>query len=114
MITRRYLEKKSTVLGLPMQEVGLLVGIGLLMIIVSSLLKLVAPTVRWFNHLTVVVVAGSYLLLRFAACKKQPSFLLSWISYYLLQKRRRYTPSSSRIIPVRKTPVTPYAKRQDN
>ncbi len=111
MITRRYLEKKSTVLGLPMQEVGLLVGVGLVMVIASSVLKLAAPTVRWFNHLTVLVVAGSYLLLRFVAGKKQPSFLLSWISYSLLQKHRRYIPTSSRIIPVRKAPVTTYAKR---
>jgi hypothetical protein len=98
MITRRYLERKSTVLGLPMQAVGVLVGIGILLIVTSSILKLLTPHVQWFNHATVVVLTGSYGLLRYAATKKHPSFLSSLSSYYLLQRRRHFLPEVSRII----------------
>jgi hypothetical protein len=98
MMTRRYLEKKSTVLGLPMQAVGVLTSIGILLIVTSSILKLITPNVQWFNHGTVVVLAGSYGLLRYAATKKHPSFLSSWASFYLLQRKRFFLPSVSRII----------------
>ena len=98
MITRRYLEKKSTVLGLPMNQVGLLVLLMVVLIIVSSFLKMFIPQYRWFNHLTVVLVAGGYLVLRYAATKRHPSYLASLLSYRLLQKGRRYEPNVSRII----------------
>ncbi len=97
MITRRYLEKKSTVLGLPMYQLGLLVLAMVIMIVVSSLLKLATPQYRWFNHLTVVLVAGGYLVLRYATTKRHPSYLASLLSYRLLQKGRRYEPTVSRI-----------------
>ncbi len=76
MITRRYLEKKSTVLGLPMNQVGLLVLLMVMLIIMSSFLKMSIPQYRWFNHLTVVLVAGGYrkLRCRFKAASLVPGF----------------------------------------
>jgi hypothetical protein len=98
MITRRYLEKKSTVLGLPMYQLGLLVLAMVIMIVVSSLLKLATPQYRWFNHLTVVVVAGGYFLLRYAAGRRHPSYLASLLSFKLLQRRRCYQPTAGSIM----------------
>ncbi len=98
MITRRYLEKKSTVLGLPMYQLGLLVLAMVIMIVVSSLLKLATPQYRWFNHLTVVVVTGGYFLLRYAAGRRHPSYLASLLSFKLLQRRRCYQPTASSLM----------------
>jgi hypothetical protein len=98
MVTRRYLEKKSTVLGLPMYQVGLLVLGMVVLIIASSLLKMFAPGFRWFNHLTVVLIAGGYFLLRYASAQRHPSYLLSLISYRVLQRRRYYKPVVSRVL----------------
>ena len=92
MVTRRYLEKKSTVLGLPMYQLGLLVLVMVILIVVSSLLKIAVPQYRWFNHLTVVVIAGGYFLLRYAAGKRHPTYLASLVSFKLLQRRRYYLP----------------------
>jgi len=98
MITRRYLEKQSTVLGLPMSQVGLLVLGMVVLIIMSSILKMFFPGYRWFNHLTVALVTGGYLLLRYATGKRHPSYLASVLSYRLLQKGRYYLPAPSRIL----------------
>ncbi len=98
MITRRYLEKKSTVLGLPMYQLGLLVLAMVIMIVVSSLLKLATPQYRWFNHLTVVLVAGGYFLLRYAAGRRHPSYLASLLSFKLLQRRHLYQPTANNIM----------------
>ncbi len=101
MVTRRYLEKKSTVLGLPMYQLGLLVMGMVMMIVVSSLLKLATPQYRWFNHLTVVLVAGGYFLLRYAAGKRHPSYLASVLSFKLLQRRHPYEPTAHSIMNAR-------------
>jgi hypothetical protein len=95
MITRRYLEKESTVLGLPMTHVGLLVGMMVGMILLSTVAKLLLDSARWFNHLTVVLALGSYLLLRFAASQKHPTYLSSNFSYRLLQRGKYYEPVAS-------------------
>ncbi len=100
MITRRYLEKESTVLGLPMTHVGLLVGMMVGMILLSTVAKLLDGA-RWFNHLTVVLVTGSYLLLRYAASRKHPTYLSSNFSYRLLQRGKCYEPVASPTIPNR-------------
>ncbi len=98
MVTRRYLEKKSTVLGLPMYQLGLLVLGMVMMIVVSSLLKLATPQYQWFNHLTVLLVAGGYLLLRYAVGKRHPSYLASLLSFKVLQRRHRYEPTAHSIM----------------
>jgi hypothetical protein len=95
MITRRYLEKKSTVLGLPMYQLGLLVLGMVIMIVVSSLLKLATPEYRWFNHLTVALVLGGYFLLRYAAGRRHPSYLASVLSFKLLQRRHSFQPTAN-------------------
>ncbi len=94
MVTRRYLEKKSTVLGLPMYQVGLLVLLMVILIILSSFLKMMAPQYRWFNHMVVLLLAGGYLLLRYAASRRHPSYLASLVSYRLLQCRKYYLPTT--------------------
>ena len=102
MITRRYLEKESTVLGLPMTHVGLLVGMMVGMILMGTVAKLLLDGARWFNHLTVVLVTGSYLLLRYAASKKHPTYLSSNFSYRLLQRGKYYEPVASPTIKSRR------------
>ncbi len=98
MVTRRYLEKKSTVLGLPMYQVGLLVLLMVILIILSSFLKMMAPQYRWFNHLVVLLLAGGYFLLRYAASRRHPSYLTSLVSYRLLQRRKYYLPTPSLLL----------------
>jgi uncharacterized membrane protein YfcA len=102
MITRRYLEKKSTVLGLPMKQVGMLALLIVVLSVSGNILKMLFTQVHWFNHLTLIVVIGSYALMRYAASKKHPSFLISYISYFLLQRRKYFIPMSSHIILNRK------------
>ncbi len=69
-----------------------------MLIIASSLLKLFAPGFRWFNHLTVALIAGGYFLLRYASAKRHPSYLISLVSYRVLQQRRYYKPVVSQVL----------------
>jgi hypothetical protein len=65
------------------------------MILMGTVAKLLLDGARWFNHLTVVLVTGSYLLLRYAASKKHPTYLSSSFSYRLLQRGTYYEPVAS-------------------
>lgn len=98
MVTRRYLEKESTVLGLPMLQVGMLVLIGVVMIVFSTFLKMVMPGFKWFNHATVVILTVSYMGLKYAARKKHPSFITSYLSYHFQQKGIRFVPAANSIL----------------
>lgn len=101
MQTRRYLEKKSTVLGLPMQEVGILSLLFMTMTVIGSVIKLFFPGITAWNHFSFIVVAAGFTILRIPASKRHPSFLVSAISYYFLQKNKSFQPGQSRIIPNR-------------
>ena len=98
MVTRRYLEKESTVLGLPMLQVGMLVLLMVVMIVFSTFLKMVMPGFKWFNHATVVILTVSYMGLKYAARKKHPSFITSYLSYHFQQKRTRFVPAACSIV----------------
>jgi uncharacterized protein YacL len=98
MITRRYLEKESTVLGLPMMQVGMLVGLMVVMIVFSTFLKMVLPGFKWFNHATVIILTLAYMGLKYASAKKHPSWITSQISYRFQQKHKRFVPKPDSIV----------------
>ena len=98
MVTRRYLEKESTVLGLPMLQVGMLVLLGVVMIVSGTFLKMVMPGFKWFNHATVVILTVAYMGLKYAAKKKHPSFITSYLSYHFQQKGTRFVPAAHSIL----------------
>jgi hypothetical protein len=98
MITRRYLEKESTVLGLPMLQVGMLVLLMVVLIVFSTFLKMLMPAFKWFNHATLIIVTLSYLGLKYASGKKHPSFITSYLSYHFQQKHKRFVPKADSIV----------------
>ncbi len=98
MITRRYLEKESTVLGLPMTQVGVLVLLMVALIVFSTFLKMVMPAFKWFNHATVITLTLAYMGLKYASAKKHPSFITSQISYHFQQKNKRFVPKADSIV----------------
>ena len=98
MITRRYLEKESTVLGLPMMQVGVLVLLMVVMIVFSTFLKMVMPGFKWFNHATVITLTLAYMGLKYASGKKHPSWITSQISYRFQQKHKRFVPKADSIV----------------
>ncbi|MDJ1505226.1 hypothetical protein [Xanthocytophaga agilis] len=98
MITRRYLEKESTVLGLPMLQVGMLIMLTVVLIIFSTFLKLMAPGFKWFNHATVIIVTSAYFGLKYASRQKHPSFITSYLSYRFQQKSKRFSPTADSVL----------------
>ena len=98
MITRRYLEKESTVLGLPMLQVGMLVLLMVVLIVFSTFLKMVMPAFKWFNHATVISITLAYMGLKYASKKKHPSWISSYLSYRFQQRHRRFVPKADSIL----------------
>ena len=81
------LERRSYVLGLPLQELGLLICLFMLSVLGGSLAGIVMKVPLSFYLLSILFISGLYLLLRRAARQKHPSFLLSYISYHFFQAK---------------------------
>jgi hypothetical protein len=82
------LERKSWVLGLPMTQIGLLICLFLVLTVLGSLIAIVVAVSGWYYLGTTFLTLALYLLLRRAARKQHPDYLLSFLSYRFYQPQR--------------------------
>ena len=81
------LERKSWILGLPLNQIGLLLCLFLVLTIAGSLAGILIK-VSWLYYLLAFSsVLSLYLLLRKAANKQHPDYLLSFLSFRFDQCR---------------------------
>ncbi|MEM6342966.1 MAG: hypothetical protein AAF927_03765 [Bacteroidota bacterium] len=79
------LERKSWVLGLPLNQIGLLLCLFLVLTVGGSLLSVLLALPWWYYLASLALVLSLYLLLRKAAKRQHPDFLLSFLSYRYFQ-----------------------------
>ncbi len=94
-MTRRYLEKPSLVLGVPMGQVAVLAVTGVLLVLASKYVQQFIPYFKTGVLLTVLAGIG---LLRWTASKNDPSFLSSRLSFHLLQKKKTFEPTADCVV----------------
>jgi len=79
------LERSPKTLGLPLNELALLVCLLLIITVIGAIGNMFIHMPGWYYLLGLKLIIGLYVVLRRAAKQKRPSFLLSWISYHLYQ-----------------------------
>ena len=86
------IERKTKILGIPMQECGLLACLLVVLIMLGGIAGFFVNVSGSFFLFSLTLVLSIYVVLRHAAQKKHPGFLLSWLSYHCFQPKiiRRY------------------------
>lgn len=88
MKVQKSLEKPTRILGMRMQELGLYVCLLIGLITLASLARTIVPVPRYVYAVILVVLVLSWMVLRWGERHKHPSFLISLISWTLLQPKR--------------------------
>ena len=88
MKVQKSLEKPTRILGMRMQELGLYVCLLIGLITLASLARTIIPVPRAVYVVILAMLVSSWFLLRWGERHKHPSFLISFISWALLQPKR--------------------------
>lgn len=88
MKVQKSLEKPTRILGMRMQELGLYICLLIGLITLTSVVRTVAPIPRSVYVVVLVMLIGSWSLLRWGERHKHPSFLVSIISWAFFQPKQ--------------------------
>lgn len=90
MRTYKSIERKTNVLGIPIQEFGMLACLLVILILIGGIVGFFIDVSGKFFLFSLALVLSLYGVLRHAAQKKHPGFLLSWLSYHCFQPKTIY------------------------
>ncbi|WP_017733366.1 hypothetical protein [Nafulsella turpanensis] len=88
MKTYKSIERKSMILGMPVQDLLLLMALLIGLVLLGGVMGTFMPVSKYYYLLSLCLVLLLLLLLRSLGRRKHPTFLSSVISYYFLQARR--------------------------
>lgn len=88
MKVQKSLEKPTRILGMRMQELGLYVCLLIGLITLASIARTIVPVPRAVYAVILFLLVVSWLVLRWGERHKHPSFLVSMISWKLLQPKQ--------------------------
>ncbi|MEZ4850651.1 MAG: hypothetical protein R3B93_18955 [Bacteroidia bacterium] len=81
------LERDPRILGVSLSDARLLIGLfGILIGIVAVVQLLFNTSGVWYLGPFLILI-GLYVVLRYGARQNQPNYLISWISFHLLQPK---------------------------
>ena len=90
------IEKKSQVLGLGFNEIGLVILLFAILFILGNTLAMFTYVSGWYYLGSLALVVISVMILRFNNRKKRPTYLMSLISFHFFQPKRIYLSNTSR------------------
>jgi hypothetical protein len=88
MQVRKSLEKPSRILGMKMQELGIILTAFISLTVLLSILRMFMHISPMVNVISLAFIVGLMVIVRIAERKKHPSFLISAISFYWKQPKR--------------------------
>lgn len=88
MQSYKSIERPAQVLGMNLQDLGLVVGLLIGGILFLSLLSMVATIPRLTYLVVLLGDGGLFFLFRYLAKHRPPGYLFGWISYSFIQPKR--------------------------
>ena len=88
MRSYKSIERPAQVLGMNIQDLGLLVGLFIGSVLLLGFLGMAVRIPRLVYLLVVLVELGLLLGLRYLSKKQAPGFLMGWLSFTFIQPRR--------------------------
>ncbi|MGD1889759.1 MAG: hypothetical protein ACFB15_04030 [Cyclobacteriaceae bacterium] len=88
MKTFRSIEKQAQLLGLPMNDLFVLLLLMSLLIVLGIVLNLIIPLSKYYFWTVILATIFTYFLLRKVNRQRHPTLLFSYLSYHFRQPRR--------------------------
>jgi hypothetical protein len=88
MRSYKSIERPSQVLGMNIQDLGIMVGLFIGSVLAMGILGGKVKIPRLAYLVVVLAEVGGMLAVRYLSQKKAPGFLIGWISYTFIQPRR--------------------------
>ena len=113
MRSYKSIERPAQVLGMNLQDLGLLVGLFIGSVLLLGFLGMAVKIPRLVYLLVIAGQIGLILGLRFLTRTQPPGFLLGWLSYTFVQPRRLAVGTASTPLPT-PLPTPPDGKKPQN
>ena len=86
--TNKYLERKTRLIGLPVDDLMTLLMGGLALLVLGGILGSFAPMPKAYYGLVFLLLIAGYFLLRRMNAKPHPTYLFSMLCFRLLHPRK--------------------------
>lgn len=88
MEIRKSLEQKTLVLGIEIRDLGVILSLFFGSMILISIIRMFIPISNWYNVAGIVAVGFYIWFVKYGLKHKHPSFIVSFVSFYLFQPKR--------------------------
>jgi hypothetical protein len=88
MRSYKSIERPAQVLGMNIQDLGIMVGLFIGSVLLLGFLGMAVKIPRILYLLVILVEVGLILALRLLSKKQAPGFLIGWLSFTFIQPRR--------------------------
>lgn len=88
MRSYKSIERPAQVLGMNIQDLGIMVGLFIGSVLLLDFLGMAVKIPRLVYLLVIVVELGLLLGLRYLSKRQAPGFLMGWLSFTFIQPRR--------------------------
>jgi hypothetical membrane protein len=88
MRTYKSIEKKSAILGMPLMDIALLLFMLIGLIMAGSVASIFISVSKYYYLCILLLIIGTYCLLKVANRKAHPAFILCLISFYFRQPKK--------------------------
>ena len=105
MRSYKSIERPAQVLGMNIQDLGIMVGLGIGSVLLLGFLSMAVKIPRIVYLLVILVEVGLLMGLRYLSKKQAPGFLMGWLSFTFIQPRR---------LTVGPLPIPAHAKKTKN
>jgi hypothetical protein len=88
MRTYKSIEKKSAILGMPLQDLALLLFMLIGLVMAGSVVSIFITVSKYYYLFTLLLICGLYCLLKITNRQAHPGFILCFISFYFKQPKK--------------------------
>jgi hypothetical protein len=88
MRTYKSIEKKSVILGMPLSDLALLLFMLIGLVMGGSVVSIFISVSKYYYLSTLLLIIGSYYLLKLANRKAHPAFIFCLISFHFKQPKK--------------------------
>ena len=88
MRTYKSIERRSTILGMPVTDLMLLLVALVGLVMLGSVISIFTPVSKYYYLCALGAVLGGYLVLRYANRNRHPSYLQAVLSFHFKQPKK--------------------------
>ena len=88
MEVRKALEKKTLILGIEINDLGMILALFFGSMIFIGIIRMFIPISNWYNVAGIIAVGVYIWFVKYGQKHKHPSYIVSMLSYHFFQPKR--------------------------